>query len=249
MAISLKPVGEQVIVITGASSGIGLATAEMAAEEGAKLILAAPSEDALEGFAARLSRNGAEALAVDADVGDRAEVEQIALAAIERFGRIDTWVNNAGVTIPGRLDQASDADCRRLFETNFWGVVYGSLVALHHMRAAGGAIINLGSDISDAAIPLQGMYAASKQAVKGFTDALRAEVEDLDGAPVGITLLPIETTDPSQVAAAILEAAAHHAREGKPKPNGISKIDTAVAKVLPKVDEKLTAKVANKNGR
>jgi NADP-dependent 3-hydroxy acid dehydrogenase YdfG len=246
MAISLKPLGEQVIVITGASSGIGLATAEMAAEEGAKLVLAARSEDALDGFAARLSRNGAEAMAVDTDVGDRAEFQQLALAAIERFGRIDTWVNNAGVTVPGRLDDLSDQDCRRLFETNFWGVVYGSLAALHHMRATGGVIINLGSDLSDAAMSRQGMYAASKQAVKGFTHALRAEVAEMDGAAVGITLLPIETTDPLVVAGAILKAAAQPP-EGKPK--GVAKINTTVDKVLPKIDEKTTAKVANKNGR
>ena len=248
MAISLKPVGEQVIVITGASSGIGLATAEMAAEEGAKLILAAPSEDALDGFAARLSRNGAEAMALDTDVGDRAEMEQIALAAIERFGRIDTWVNNAGLTIPGRLTEVGDADCRKLFETNFWGVVYGSLVALHHMRANGGAIINLGGDITDAMTELPGMYLASKQAVKGFTKALRVEVEDMDRAPVAVTLLSVEATEPTQVAAAILKAAAAQPpSDGKPR--GVSKIDTTAAKVLPKVDEKVAAKIANKNGR
>lgn len=247
MAISLKPVGEQVIVITGASSGIGLATAELAAEEGAKLVLAASTDDALDGFASRLSRHGAEAMAVDADVGDRADFEQIALAAIERFGRIDTWVNNAGVALPGRLDQLSDEDCRKLFHTNFWGVVYGSLVALHHMRADGGAIINLGSDVPAAATPLQGMYAASKQAVKAFTDALRVEVEQMDRAPVAIRLLPIQAVDPAQVAGAILTAAAAAPRELEP--GGVSKIDTAVAKVLPKVDEKMTAKVANKNSR
>lgn len=183
MAISLKPVGEQVIVITGASSGIGLATAEAAAEQGAKLVLASRSGDTLEDVAIRLSKNGAEAMAVDADVGNRADVEQIAVAAIERFGRIDTWVNNAGVAIYGRLDEVSEEDNRRLFDTNFWGVVNGSLVALRYLRANGGAIINVGSEVSDAVIPLQGMYSASKHAVKGFTDALRVEIEEVDKAP------------------------------------------------------------------
>jgi short-subunit dehydrogenase len=270
MAISLKPVGEQVIVITGASSGIGLATAELAAEQGAKLVLAARSGDTLDDVAARLSRHGAEAMAVDADVGNRVEVQQLALAAIERFGRIDTWVNNAGVSIYGRLDEVTEEDSRKLFETNFWGVVHGSLVALHHMRANGGAIINLGSEVSDAVIPLQGMYSASKHAVKGFTDALRVEVEEIDQAPVAITLiqptavdtpypeharnymnrepkLPVDPIDPGEVAEAILKAAAHHARDVKV--GAMSKINTTIAKVLPKVGDKMSAKMADKQKR
>lgn len=270
MAISLKPVDEQVIVITGASSGIGLRTAELAADQGAKLVLAARSGNTLDEVAARLSRDGAEAMAVDADVGNRADVEQIALAAIERFGRIDTWVNNAGVAIYGRLDEVSEEDSRRLFETNFWGVVHGSLTALKHMRANGGAIINLGSEVSDAVIPLQGMYSASKHAVKGFTDALRVEIEEIDGAPVAITLiqptavdtpypeharnymanepkLPIDPIDPAEVAEAILKAATTHSRDVKV--GAISKINTTVAKVLPKVGDKMSAKMAEKQKR
>jgi short-subunit dehydrogenase len=270
MAISLKPVSEQVIVITGASSGIGLATAELAAEQGAKLVLAARSGETLDEVAARLSQNGAEAMAVDADVGNRSDVEQIALAAIERFGRIDTWVNNAGVAIYGRLDEVSEEDSRRLFDTNFWGVVHGSLVALKHLRANGGAIINLGSEVSDAVMPLQGMYTASKHAVKGFTDALRVEVEQIDQAPVAITLiqptavdtpypeharnympnepkLPIEPIDPGEVAEAILKAAVTHSRDVKV--GAMSKINTTVAKVLPRVGDKMTAKMADKQKR
>jgi NADP-dependent 3-hydroxy acid dehydrogenase YdfG len=208
MAISLRPVSEQVIVITEASSGIGLATAEAAAEQGAKLVLAARSGNTLEDFATRLSRNGAEAMAVDADVGDRADVEQIAVAAIERFGRIDTWVNNAGAPVYGRVDEVSDQESRRLFDTNFWGVVNGSLVALRHMRANGGVIINLDSEPSESVLPLHGMYAASKQAVKGFTDALRVEVEEVDKAPVSVTLLEPTAVDAGATAEAILKAAA-----------------------------------------
>ncbi len=270
MAISLKPVSEQVIVITGASSGIGLATAESAAEQGAKLVLAARSGETLDEVAARLSQNGAEAMAVDADVANRVDVEQIALAAIERFGRIDTWVNNAGVSIYGRLDEVSDQDSRRLFDTNFWGVVNGSLVALKHLRVNGGAIINLGSEVSDAVLPLQGMYAASKHAVKGFTDALRVEVEEVDQAPVAITLiqptavdtpyteharnymskqpkLPIDPIDPGEVAEAILKAASNHSRDVKV--GAMSKINTTVAKVLPKVGDKMAAKMVDKQKR
>ena len=267
MAISLKPVSEQVIVITGASSGIGLATAEAAADQGAKLVLAARSGETLDDVAARLSQNGAEAMAVDADVGNRVDVEQIGLAAIERFGRIDTWVNNAGVAIYGRLDEVSEEDSRRLFDTNFWGVVHGSLIALKHLRANGGAIINVGGELSDAVTPLQGMYTASKHAVKGFTDALRVEVEEVDRAPVAITLiqptavdtpypeharnymakepkLPIDPIDPAEVAEAILKAASSHSRDVKV--GTMSKINTTVAKVLPKVGDKMTARMTTK---
>jgi NADP-dependent 3-hydroxy acid dehydrogenase YdfG len=154
---TLKPLDQQVIVITGASSGIGLATALAAAQQGAKLVLAARSRGTLDEIAAGINADGGEAITVQADVGDRAQVEAIAAAAIVRFGRIDTWVNDAGVSIYGRLDEVSDQDSQRLFQTNFWGVVHGSLVALPYLRAHGGALINVGSEASDAVIPLQGM--------------------------------------------------------------------------------------------
>ena len=97
-------------------------------------------------------------------------------------------MNDAGVMIWGRIGEVSEEDMRRLFETNFWGVVYGSEVAVEHLRKTGGALINIGSLESDRAFPLQGIYAASKHAVRGFTDALRMELE-ADGAPVSVTLV------------------------------------------------------------
>ena len=188
MKPSLKPLDQQVMVITGASSGIGLATALAAAQQGARLVLAARSKDTLDEIVAGIREGGGDAVAVEADVADREQVERVAAAAIERFGRIDTWVNDAGVSIYGRLDEVSEEDSRRLFDTNFWGVVNGSLIALPHLKRQGGALINVGSEVSDAVVPLQGMYSASKHAVKGFTDALRIEIEKLDEAPVSITL-------------------------------------------------------------
>jgi short-subunit dehydrogenase len=184
----LKKLRDQVIVITGASSGIGLTTARNAARRGAKLVLASRNEKALKELTDELSRKGCEAIYVVADVGKEADVRNIAAAALKRFDRFDTWINNAGVSIYGRIEQVPVADQRRLFETNFWGVVYGSIVAVEHMKEHGGAIINLGSEVSDVAIPLQGIYSASKHAVKGFTDSLRLELDEAK-APVSVTLI------------------------------------------------------------
>lgn len=191
----LKPLFEQVMVITGASSGIGLATAEAAAERGAKVVLAARSEHAIRKVADRIVEQGGSAVAVICDVSCRKQVEQVANTAIAHFGQIDTWINNAGQGIYGRLDEVSEEDSRRLFDVNFWGVVNGSLVALPHLRTHGGAIINVGSEVSEAYVPLLGMYTASKHAVKGFTDSLRVEVEDVDQAPIAITLIQPTAVD------------------------------------------------------
>ena len=267
MAVTLKPLDQQVIVLTGASSGIGLATAEMAAKKGAKLVLSGRSERTLGEIARRITDRGGEAIAVVADVADRAAVERVAEAAIERFGRIDTWINNAGVSIYGRLDEVSEEDSRRLFDTNFWGVVNGSLAALPHLLRQGGALINIGSEISDAVVPLQGMYSASKHAVKGFTDALRVELEDMDQAPIVVTLiqptavdtpfpqharnymprepkLPTPQIDPEDVAEAILDAAVDPTRSRKV--GVMAKVNTAMAKAVPGLADRMAAKQADR---
>ena len=188
MSVSLKKINEQVIVITGATSGVGLVTARQAARRGARLVLAARTEPALKQLAAELTGRGTEVVYVVADVGDEEQVRSIAQAAVMRFGGFDTWINNAGVSIYGRAEDIPLADQKRLFDTNFWGVVNGSLVAVEHLKRRGGALINIGSELSDVAVPLQGIYSASKHAVKGFTDALRLELEH-GGAPVSVTLV------------------------------------------------------------
>ena len=198
MTTKLKPLAEQVIVITGASSGIGLCTARMAVSQGARVVLAARSEAALRQLQGELEAAGGQAVAVTADVSREADVRHIAQVAQERFGGFDTWVNNAGVGMYGKLEELSVDDMRQLFEINFWGLVYGSRIALQTLKARGGSLINLGSVVSDRAIPLQGIYAASKHAIKGFTDTLRMELE-ADGAPVSVTLIkpgPIDTPFP-----------------------------------------------------
>jgi short-subunit dehydrogenase len=264
---ALKPIEEQVIVVTGASSGIGLATAEEAARRGACVVLVARSVDTLQDVAARLQSSGCRALAVKADVSVRADVERAAQQAIAQFGRIDTWVNDAGLSIYGRLDEVSDDDSRRLFDINFWGVVYGSLTALPYLREQGGALINLGSEVSEAVIPLQGMYAASKHAVKGFTDALRVEVEEVDRSPVSITLiqptavntpfpqharnymdrepkLPTPQIDPQDVAEAILKAATEGGRDVKVGAMSVGNV--MMNRVMPGMADKASAKQADR---
>ena len=230
-----KPLDQQIIVITGATSGIGLATARAAAKAGARLVLAARSEKDLRAVAEHLEKAGGHVATVAADVAKPADVSRIAEAARSYFGGFDTWVNNAGVGIFGRIEDGNAEDHRRLFETNFWGIVNGSLEALKHLKAHGGALINLGSVVSDVAIPLQGMYSASKHAVKGFTDALRIELE-YEKAPVTVTLIKPASIDtpfnknvrnytdhelqlpppvyaPEEVANAILYAAVHPVRD------------------------------------
>ena len=188
MAVKLKELKDQVMVITGASSGIGLTTARMAAERGTRLVLAARNDEALEKLTNEINSSGGEAVFVSADVGVEGDVNKVAAEALNKFGGFDTWVNNAGVSIYGKMEEVPIEDMRQLFETNFWGVVHGSLVAARNMRPTGGAIINVGSVLSEVAIPLQGIYCASKHAVKGFTDALRMELE-ADGAPISVSLV------------------------------------------------------------
>jgi short-subunit dehydrogenase len=262
-----KPLREQVIVITGASSGIGLATARIAARRGARVVLAARSAAVLAQVAAEIEAGGGLAVPVTADVGELDDVQAIAVKAMAEFGGFDTWVNVAGLTTYGPLREIAQEDHERLIRTNLWGTVNGSLVAVDHLRKRGGALINVGSIASDLAFPFQGLYAASKHAVKGFTDALRVEIEDVDEAPVSITLiqptavdtpypqhaknymaeepkLPTPMIDAREVADAILRAATQGGRDVKV--GAMSRIDTAVARLAPGIGDKLSARQAKR---
>ncbi|HEX8504491.1 MAG TPA: SDR family oxidoreductase [Hymenobacter sp.] len=237
MKIKLKSLDQQTIVVTGSSSGIGLVTARMAAKAGAKLVLAARNEEALQQLAEEIRSQGGQAIAVRADVGIEDDVRRIADAAIAEFGGFDTWVNNAGLSIFGRCDQVTIEDQRRMFDTVYWGVVYGSRIAVEHFKQRGtpGALINVGSFFGDRATPVQSTYCAAKHAVHGWTDALRMELE-MEKAPVSVTLIHPGRIDtpynehaqsyyehqvahrgmvypPSAVAEAILFAAAHQKRD------------------------------------
>ncbi|MES2830611.1 MAG: SDR family oxidoreductase [Pseudomonadota bacterium] len=267
MPVKLKPLKRQVIVLTGATSGIGLATADAAAQLGAKLVLVARSTEALAKITEEINAGGGNAIYVAADVSDLSQVQNVAQKAVEHFGRIDTWINDAGTSIYGRLDEVSDADSRRLFDVNFWGLVNGSLVALSHLKTKGGALINVGSEASEAVLPLQGMYSATKHAVKGFTEALRVEIEEVDKAPVAITLiqptavntplpqharnymnkepkLVTPQIDPYRVADAILNAAVRHS--GNVKVGTVAKVDTKMHALVPGLSKKLEAQQINR---
>ena len=194
--MKLKNINEQVMVITGATSGIGLTTARMAAEQGVKLLLVARNEDALRQLTDEINQNGGSAGFHACDVANEGSLREAANKAVSQFGRIDTWVNNAGASIYGRIMDVPIEDLRRVFETNVWGVVYGSRIAVEFMGDNGGALINVGSEVSDAPVPLQGIYSSSKHAVKGFTDSLRMELE-ADGLPISVSLVkPTATHTP-----------------------------------------------------
>lgn len=188
MALKLKPLESQVMVITGATSGIGLVTARMAAQAGTRLVLTARNREALKELAAELRGEGAEVVYIAADVGREDDVRAVADVAIQHFDGFDTWVNNAAVAIYGHVEEIALSDHRRLFDTNYWGTVHGSRIACEHLREHGGKLINIGSSIGERAIPIQGVYSASKAAVMAFTDALRMEL-DHERAPVSVSMI------------------------------------------------------------
>ncbi len=183
-----------VVVITGASAGIGRATAVRFASEGAALVLAARSQERLQRLAERLEqRFGVDTLAVPCDVRQREQVDALVEAAIASFGRIDVLVNNAGYGLYGRIEDTPEAAFRDVLETNVLGVHHAIRAVLPHMRCQGwGHIVNVGSVVGKRSWPYHGAYAASKFALTGLTQALRGE---LAGSGVSVTLLLPASTD------------------------------------------------------
>jgi NAD(P)-dependent dehydrogenase (short-subunit alcohol dehydrogenase family) len=186
----LKPLHDQTIVITGASRGIGRETAVRAGRGGARVVMAARDATALADVAALITAQGGRALAVPTDVTDVAAVERLASRAVETFGGIDTWVNNAAVSLYGRFEALQLEDFRRVVEVNFFGQVHGCRAALPHLKYGGGALICIGSALSDRAIPLQSGYCASKHAIKALVESLRVELAmSGDAERVQVTLV------------------------------------------------------------
>jgi short-subunit dehydrogenase len=200
--LQLKRLNEQVLVITGASSGIGLATARRAAREGASVFLISRNEEVLAKLSNEIEQMGGRAAFAAADVGDESQLRLATEKVLERFGRIDTWVNAAAVGIYAPLLATPRAEHERLFQTNYWGVVNASSVALEHLR--GGAFITVASIVADFGTPLLGAYSASKHAMKGFIDSLRIEML-ADKVPISITLVK-----PSGISTPFAEHAATH---------------------------------------
>jgi len=232
-----RPVSAQVVVITGASSGIGRATALEMARRGATVVCAARTEPALDSLVADIAADGGQALAVPTDVADPAAVRALAAAAEDRFGRIDTWVNNAAVAVWGRVEDISDEEFDRVIRVNFLGQVHGVHAALPALRrAGGGVIIGVASVEGLRAVPLHAPYTASKWALRGLYDSLRMELAE-SGDPIAVT-----TILPGPIATPFFE----HARSkigAMPKPPPPVYAPEVVARAIAKASVKPTREV------
>jgi short-subunit dehydrogenase len=204
-----------VVVVTGASAGLGRAIARAFGREGARVGLVARTEEALRNAAEEIRAAGGEALVLPLDLADAAAVERAADEVAARFGGIDVWVNDAMVSVFSPVAEMRADEYRRVAEVNYLGTVHGTLAALRHMRRRdAGVIVQIGSALAYRSIPLQSAYCASKAAVRGFTDALRCELlHDRSGVKVTMLQLPAVNTPQFEVVRNRLDA---HARPVPP---------------------------------
>jgi short-subunit dehydrogenase len=232
----MKPINEQIVVITGASSGIGRATALEFAKRGATVVLAARNDEALQEVAGQIAQEGGQAHVVVTDVAEWDQVNRLALDTVGRFERIDTWVNDASVSEYATVEQMTVAEIERIIQVNLLGTVYGVKAVLPHMKRQGeGTIINVSSVLGVRSVPLQAAYCAAKHGVKGFTESLRMElVHEHRGiivtlikpssintpffnharSKLGTKPMPVPPAyAPQEVAAAIVFAAEHPVRD------------------------------------
>jgi NAD(P)-dependent dehydrogenase (short-subunit alcohol dehydrogenase family) len=183
----LKPIQEQVVVVVGASSGIGREIALRFAARGAKVVVAARGEPGLVSLVETINSTGGTAIHVVCDVTRDDEVSAVAGAAVREYGRIDTWVNAAAVSVYAKFEETSAEEFRRVVDVTFMGQVNGARAALPHLRREGrGALIAISSVESRVGMPLHTSYSAAKHATEGFLDALRRELLH-DGVPVSVT--------------------------------------------------------------
>jgi short-subunit dehydrogenase len=183
---------DAVVVVTGASSGIGRAAAIEFARQGASVVLAARREEVLREVAEQCESNGGKALVVPTDVSDQRQVDHLAEQARQRMGRIDVWVNNAAVALFGRFDEVSMDIFRRVIETNFFGYVYGARAAMPIFREQGsGTLINVSSVVGTIGQPYTSAYVSSKWAIRGLSESLRMELSLDEAKDIHVcTVLP-----------------------------------------------------------
>lgn len=188
MKLDQLTISRQVVVVTGASSGFGRATARLCAARGARVVLMGKHEDVLRTTVRTIRAERGCATHVVGDVTELADVEHAAERAIEMYGHVDTWVNNAGACAPGHLVDVTISEARRMFDVSYWGMVYGSLVAVQNMRVRGGTIVNVAPPAPARAGSSEGHACATREAVKSFTDTLRAELQE-ERLPIHVTLV------------------------------------------------------------
>lgn len=184
------------VVVYGASSGIGRVTALEFAARGAKVVVAARSEEGLKSLVEEVRRKGGEAFYVISDAADFKQVKAVADKAVELFGRLDTWVHSAAAFMFAPFEQTEPAEFARLIEVNLLGQIYGAKAALPYLREKGGALIHITSVEAQRTFPFQSAYGASKHGINGFLKALRVELEH-DEVPVAVTqILPAAINTP-----------------------------------------------------
>lgn len=194
----LRALHGKVAVVTGASSGVGRATARAFAERGARVALLARNVAALEHAAAEVVERGGQALVLALDVADAAAVEAAGTRVAAEWGGIDIWVNNAMISVLAPVERITPDEYRRVMEVNYLGYVHGTLAALRPMRRAGsGVIIQIGSALAYRSIPLQSAYCASKAAIRAFTDSLRSELIR-ERSKIAITMLQLPAVNTPQ---------------------------------------------------
>jgi NAD(P)-dependent dehydrogenase (short-subunit alcohol dehydrogenase family) len=185
--MKLKPIGQQVVAVIGASSGIGRETALQFAKRNAKVVVSARSESGLASLVAEITALGGDAIAVPADVSVFEQVQNIADKTVEHYGRLDTWVHAAATAVIAPFEQVTPEEFKRVIDVNLMGAVYGAMVAMPHLRRTGrGAIVTISSVEARRSMPLQSSYSASKHGIEGFLDALRSELK-YEGFPISIT--------------------------------------------------------------
>lgn len=193
----LKPVEEQVVALMGASSGIGREAALRLARRGARVVVSGRDEEGLGSLVQEIRGSGGEATAVPAEVTEFDEVKAVADRAAAEYGRLDTWIHLAGVSVFSRFEDMTPEEFRRVVEVDLVGQAYGAMAALPHLRREGrGALVHISSVLGRRSVPLQSAYCASKHGVEGLVESLRLELKH-EGLDIGVTsVMPASINTP-----------------------------------------------------